>query len=47
MESGSRMEAGYLEREEAFFAFRDQNNCRRVYEALRGYREPPAPETGA
>jgi IS1 family transposase len=34
MEGGCRMEAVYREREEAFFAFRDQNNCRRVYNAL-------------
>jgi CDP-glycerol glycerophosphotransferase (TagB/SpsB family) len=40
MESGCRMETVYRERAEAFFAFRDRDNCRRVYEALRGCREP-------
>jgi hypothetical protein len=47
MQGGCRMGDLYRERAEAFFAFRDQNNCHRVYEALCGYREPPAPETGA
>jgi CDP-glycerol glycerophosphotransferase (TagB/SpsB family) len=34
----------YRERADAFFAFRDQDNCRRVYEALCRYPEPA--ETG-
>jgi CDP-glycerol glycerophosphotransferase (TagB/SpsB family) len=40
MENGCRMEAVYRERAVAFCAFRDQNYCRRVYEALCGCREP-------
>jgi CDP-glycerol glycerophosphotransferase (TagB/SpsB family) len=47
MEDGCRMEAVYRERAEAFFAFRDQNNCRRVYEALCRYPEPEIPGTDA
>jgi CDP-glycerol glycerophosphotransferase (TagB/SpsB family) len=43
MEEGCRMDAVYRERAEAFFAFRDQDNCRRVYEALCGYCQPTLP----
>jgi hypothetical protein len=45
MEEGCRMGAVYRERANSFFAFRDQNNCRRVYDALCGYCELTAPET--
>jgi hypothetical protein len=43
MEGGCRMDAVYRERAEAFFAFRDQNNCRRVYETLCGFHEQDLP----
>jgi CDP-glycerol glycerophosphotransferase (TagB/SpsB family) len=43
MEGGCRIDAVYRERAEFFFAFRDQDNCRRVYDALCGYREPSLP----
>jgi CDP-glycerol glycerophosphotransferase (TagB/SpsB family) len=46
MEEGCRMDAVYRERAEAFFAFRDQNNCRRVYEALCDYCQPTTLDTG-
>jgi len=31
---GCSMDKGYVQRVDSFFAFRDQNNCARVYEAL-------------
>jgi CDP-glycerol glycerophosphotransferase (TagB/SpsB family) len=35
LEAGCRMDETYRERAQAFFAFHDQDNCQRVYEALR------------
>jgi CDP-glycerol glycerophosphotransferase (TagB/SpsB family) len=46
LEGGCNMDAAYRERAEKFFAFRDQNNCRRVYEALCRYPEQGGAGTG-
>ncbi|MDR1946941.1 MAG: CDP-glycerol glycerophosphotransferase family protein [Desulfovibrio sp.] len=34
MEGGCRMDPVHRDRADTFFAFRDRNNCRRVYDAL-------------
>ena len=36
MENGCQLKQKYRERIDKFFAFNDQNNCQRVYEAIMG-----------
>ena len=36
MKNGFKVDATYIERKNSYFAFTDQNNCQRVYDAIKG-----------